>query len=313
MTMWALLWLPLPSLAFAQVPPNEYLRADSAQFQVFFRQEDAGTYRALWGGLYTGARRLETTLGIPLTDTVTYIITPTREEWRRITGGIPDWSQGISNPFYKVAILKSPRFGDPMHPFYVTAIHELVHLLLRSGKPDAYIPRWLDEGLAQTLSGESLQLRTGLISQAVLSGRVHNFFQIERVMQMRASEASLAYAESITAVDLLLKNYGWDGMRRYIAALRDGLDPDKASIRAFGIHIGEFEGQWFDYLRENYRFSFFQNWHFYLGVIFLPFLALAGLFAWLRRRRILRQWKEEEQTEIIGGTMEDHYDPDDDY
>ncbi len=311
--MWALVWLLLPSLAFAQVPSNEYLRADSAQFQVFFRQEDAGTYRALWGSLYAGARRLETTLGIPLRDTVTFIITPTREEWRRVTGGLPDWAQGVSNPYYRVAILKSPRFGDPMRPFYVTAIHELVHLLLRSGKPDAFIPRWLDEGLAQTLSGESLHLRTGLISQAVLSGRIHNFYQIEHVMQMRANEASLAYAESITAVDLLLKNYGWDGVRRYVGALRDGLTPDKAFIRAFGIHIGEFEGQWFEYLRENYRMSFFQNWHFYLGIIFLPFLALAGLFAWLRRRRILKKWEEEEQTEIIGGTTEDYYSSDDEY
>ncbi|MBU1937961.1 hypothetical protein KKG05_11230 [bacterium] len=311
--MWALGWLFLSSLAFAQVPSNEYLRADSAQFQVFYRAEDSGTYRALWSSLSSGAPRLESALGIPLTDTVTYIITPTREEWQRVTGGIPDWAQGISNPHYRITILKSPRFGDPMHPFYVTAIHELVHLLLRSGKPDAYIPRWLDEGLAQTLSGESLQLRTGLISQAVLSGRVHNFYQIEHVMQMRASDASLAYAESVTAVDLLLKNYGWDGMRRYIAALRDGLDPDKAFIRAFGIHIGEFEGQWFNYLRENYRFSIFQSLEFSLGFVFLFFLALAGIFVRLRRRKILRQWEEEEQRGIIGGTTEDYFSRDDDY
>jgi hypothetical protein len=315
-TFWVIVWalgvLLSASVSFAQTPPTEYLRADSAQFQVFFKQEDAGTYRALWSSLSSGVPRLEQALGIPLTDTVTYIITPTREEWRRVTGGIPDWAQGISNPHYRITILKSPRFGDPMHPFYVTAIHELVHLLLRSGKPDVYIPRWLDEGLAQTLSGESLQLRTNLISQAVLSGRIHNFYQIEHVMRMRANDASLAYAESITAVDLLLKTYGWDGMRRYISALRDDLDPDKAFIRAFGIHLGEFEGQWFEYLRKNYRFSFFHSLEFSLGFIFLFFLALAGIFVRLRRRKILKQWEEEEQRDIVG-TTEDYYTREEDY
>lgn len=298
-------------VVFAQPPPGEYLQVDSARFRVFFRSEDAGTYRILWSSLRTGVGRLETALGIPLKDTVTFVITPTRQEWRRITGGIPDWAQGISNPHHRITILKSPRYGDPLRPFHVTAIHELVHLLLRSGHPDAFIPRWFDEGLAQILSGESLRLRTGLISQAVLSRRVHNFYQIERVMSMRASEAHLAYAESITAVDLLIKTYGWDGVRNYIAALRSGLDPDQAFIRAFGIHLGEFEGQWFEYLHNTYRFSFFHSWQFFLGIIFLPLLALAGFFAWYRRRKILRRWEEEERTRTIGGRSEEYSSPED--
>lgn len=302
--LWLLL-LFLPIVAFAQRSSHGYLQADSAQFRVFYRPEDAGTYRALWNSLREGVPRLETALGIPLKDTVTFIITPTRKEWRRITGGLPNWAQGVSNPYRRATILKSPRYGDPMRPFYMTAIHELVHLLLRSGKPDAFFPRWLDEGLAQILSGESLRLRTSVISQAVLSGRIHNFYQIEHVMQMRAQEARLAYAESITAVDLLVKTYGWEGVRNYISALRSGLDPDKAFIRTFGIHIGEFEGQWFEYLRENYRYSIFHNWEFYLGFIFLPFLAFAGLFAWLRRRKILKRWEEEEHSQSVGSMSEE--------
>ncbi len=292
--------------------PGGYLQADSAHFRVLFRPEDSGTHRVLWNSLRTGVTRLETALGIPLQDTVTFIITPTSKEWRRITGGAPDWAQGISDPYHRVTILKSPRYGDPLRPFHVTALHELVHLLLRTGHPDVFIPRWLDEGLAQILSGESLHLRTSLISQAVLSGRIHNFFQIERVMRMRSQEAHLAYAESITAVDLLIKTYGWDGVRNYVGALRSGLEPDEAFIKVFGIHLGEFEGQWFDYLRHTYRFSIFQNWEFYLGIIFLPFLALAGLAAWHRRRTILKRWEEEERARIVGG-MSDEYPPREDY
>jgi len=298
-------------VAFAQPSQTGYLQVDSAQFRVFFHSQDAPNYRALWPQLRLGLGRLQMGLGIPLQDTVTYIITPNREEWRRITGGIPDWAQGISDPNHRVTILKSPRFGDPMHPFYVTAVHELVHLLLHGGHPDAYIPRWLDEGLAQILSGESLQLRTGLISAAVLSNRIHNFYQIEHVMNMPAQEAQLAYAESVTAVDLLVKTYGWSGVRNYIAALGSGLEPDEAFIKTFGIHLGEFEGQWFGYLRNTYRFSFFQNWEFYLGVLFLPFLALAGFFAWRRRRKILARWEEEEQARTVGAQAEDYPPPDD--
>jgi hypothetical protein len=307
----ALVTLLQCAVALAQ-PFGGYLQADSAHFRVLFRPEDSGTQRVLWNSLRTGVTRLETALGIPLRDTVTFIITPTREEWRRITGGAPDWAQGISDPYHRVTILKSPRYGDPLRPFNVTAVHELVHLLLRTGHPDVFIPRWLDEGLAQILSGESLDLRTSLISQAVLSGRIHNFFQIEHVMGMRAQEASLAYAESITAVDLLIRTYGWDGVRKYAAALRSGLEPDEAFIRVFGIHLGEFEGQWFDYLRRTYRFSLFHNWEFYLGIIFLPFLALAGLAAWHRRRTILKRWEEEERAGSVGG-MSEEYPPGEDY
>ncbi|MFH1010393.1 MAG: peptidase MA family metallohydrolase [bacterium] len=303
--------LLLFGVAYAQAQPHGYLQADSAQFRVFFRPEDQGTYRALWSHLRASLPRIEFSLGIPLQDTVTYIITPNREEWRRITGGIPDWAQGISDPYYRVTILKSPRFGDPMHPFYVTAVHELVHLLLHGSHPDAYIPRWLDEGLAQILSGESLHLRTGLISQAVLSNRLHNFYQIESIMSMPAQEAHLAYAESVTAVDLLIRSYGWSGVRNYANALGAGLEPDEAFIKTFGIHLGKFEGQWFDYLHKTYRFSFFQSWEFYLGILFLPFLALAGFFAWRRRRRILAQWEEEERARTLGSMSEDYPPPED--
>jgi hypothetical protein len=303
-----LLWF---GASCAQAQLNGYLQADSAQFRVFFRPKDKGTYRALWSQLRSSLPRLELSLGTRLQDTVTYIITPNREEWHRITGGIPDWAQGISDPYHRVTILKSPRFGDPMHPFYVTAVHELVHLLLRSGRPDAYIPRWLDEGLAQILSGESLNLRTGLISQAVLSGRLHTFYQIEQVMSMPPQEAQLAYAESITAVDLLIKDYGWNGVRNYTNALRSGLEPDEAFVKTFGIHLGRFETEWFNYMKKTYRFSFFQNWEFYLGIVFLPFLALAGFFAWRRRRRIMQEWEEEERARTIGSLSDDYPSADD--
>jgi hypothetical protein len=299
-------------MALAQSSPGGYLQADSAQFRVVFHPQDAGTYRALWPQLQSGLERLQMSLGIPLQDTITYFITLNHEEWRRITGGIPDWSQGVSDPARRLTILKSPRFGDPMHPFYVTAVHELVHLLLHGDHPDVYIPRWLDEGLAQILSGESLQLQTSLISQAVLSNRIHSFYQIEMVMSMPAQEAHQAYAESVTAVDLLIKTYGWSGVRNYVAALETGLEPDQAFIKTFGIHLGEFEAQWFDYLRKTYRFTFFQNWEFYLGILFLPFLALAGFFAWRRRRKILQQWEVEERGYTIGSTSEDYPPPPDD-
>jgi hypothetical protein len=55
---------------------------------------------------------------------------------------------------------------------------------------------------------------------------------------------SLAYAESVAAVDHLLRTYGEDGLARLIRALADGQAFDEAMQAALGVGATAFDDAW---------------------------------------------------------------------
>jgi hypothetical protein len=110
--------------------------------------------------------------------------------------------------------------------------HEFTHALLHSLTPAC--PLWLNEGLAQLLSGE----KGVSVAQLIPLGMLEKGFP---------SEARLAYAaymESLQAVQDLVDEYGMARLRRLLAGLGPGGDIETAFNAAYGQPFSRWAGNW---------------------------------------------------------------------
>ncbi|MFZ5433776.1 MAG: peptidase MA family metallohydrolase [Calditrichota bacterium] len=278
----------------AQIP--QYIAQDSGRFRVAFTADDAEIIPDLWQTIKLRVPIVESRLGLGLADTATFVVTPTEQEWRRMTGGAPLWANGLAFSEKGVAILKSPRFNLRFgRSLPVTAIHEYVHLLLHAGAPDAEIPRWLDEGLAQVLAEQMDYRDDALVARAAVIGQLHRLRDIEWLMSMPAQEARQAYAESAIAVGLLESRFGMPGIANLLHEVRGGRPYNEAFSTVFQISPGDFENEFREHVRQNYRLTFLGDTETWISIAFIGLVLAAGIAVWLKRRKTVKRWEEEDR------------------
>jgi hypothetical protein len=132
-------------------------------------------------------------------------------------------------------------------PWVSTVVpHELVHLVFDTAvsNPYHFPPRWLNEGLAVYLSQgydagdrRSVESAASAGSLLPLAGLAGNF-------PTSGAGFSLAYAESVSAVDDLIRTYGQDALVALIRSYADGRTDDEAFQAAIGVDVATFDAAW---------------------------------------------------------------------
>jgi hypothetical protein len=124
--------------------------------------------------------------------------------------------------------------------------HELIHLVFDTAvkNPYHFPPRWLNEGLAVYLSvgyGPSdraaVDVAGGNADLIPLDGLGGQF-------PTSASRFSLAYSESASAVDFLVRTHGEDTMVSLVRSYADGRTDDEAFEAAIGMDVAAFNDAW---------------------------------------------------------------------
>jgi hypothetical protein len=86
--------------------------------------------------------------------------------------------------------------------------HELTHSFIRQ-KTNGNCPLWLNEGLAQHLSGDTSQQFVSLAKQAIAENRFTSLDKLEgSFLGLGVAQAAWAYQESLLAAEFLVKSYG---------------------------------------------------------------------------------------------------------
>jgi hypothetical protein len=269
-------------------------------FSLYYLPQDSRNVSGVLKALNEAYPVIRERLGMPpLTDADVYIAPTSQDFFQLSQTSLPAWAAGYSIPERHMMVLKSPSFSTPLRDLSTTAVHELVHLQLESDLGDIIFPRWMNEGLAVTLSGEGASLPRSILSWAILSGRLLGFLDIDQVMGMSAQDAHLAYLESVLAVDDLLTIKGWEGIRHLLDQLKATGDFDTAMVRVYGMDEATFEWDFLKQIRHQYRWAVLADPMFYVGISFIPLLGLAGFMVWRKKRQIMKQWEAEQSSEDI--------------
>jgi hypothetical protein len=128
----------------------------------------------------------------------------------------------------------------------VLVAHELTHMVFADVTDNPYRqpPRWLNEGLAVYLAegygvGDRAQ-----VADAAAGGHLTPLAAIAGLFPITYDSFSLAYAQSVSAVDFFIDTYGQNALVRLIGTYRDGVTDDEAFEAATGADFRTFDDAW---------------------------------------------------------------------
>ena len=124
--------------------------------------------------------------------------------------------------------------------------HELVHLVFDTAvsNPYHFPPRWLNEGLAVYLSQGYTPSDRGTVEAAARRGDLLPLDGLDGQFPTSAERFFLAYAESVSAVDYLIRTHGQDALVSLISSYADGRTDDEAFSGAIGQDLTGFDAAW---------------------------------------------------------------------
>jgi Tfp pilus assembly protein PilF len=126
--------------------------------------------------------------------------------------------------------------------------HELTHSLLRS-LARGRCPTWLNEGLAQLMEPRSSSSYAPQLAQLFKQRREIPFPVLERSFTRFSDlQASVAYAESLSAVEYLRDRYGMGEVLRMLQNIGSGAGAEEALQRSTGLDYSVLEKRLAEYL-----------------------------------------------------------------
>jgi len=126
--------------------------------------------------------------------------------------------------------------------------HELVHLVFDTAvkNPYHFPPRWLNEGLAVYLSQSYNQSDRSAVEDAVRGDGLIPLDGLGGQFPTTLDGFTLAYAESVSAVDFFIRTHGQAALIALISSYADGRTDDEAFQAAVGQDVAAFNAAWLD-------------------------------------------------------------------
>lgn len=185
-------------------------------------------------------------------------------------------------------------------PFSLGTImkHELCHLALHNQIRKARLPRWLDEGISQSVSDGIAEIVTSrkrsLLDSAVLSEKLFSIRSLNDTFPGSEESLLLAYEQSKSFVDFITHEFGKDGILNLLKHLTDGDDIEVAVRKSFSVSFDELERRWQNNLRKRITwFTYLAN-NLY-GILFF-FAALITIVGFVRVVIKKKKYGKEEES-----------------
>jgi hypothetical protein len=143
-----------------------------------------------------------------------------------------------------LGLIPPDQIDDPL--VAVRIPHEFVHLVFNTASQNPYHspPRWLNEGLAVYQSEGYGASDRGLVKDAAGNGTLIPLGGLTGQFP-NGNDFFLAYAESVAAVDFMIRTYGSDALVTLIRSYAGGRTDDEAFKDALGVDTTAFGAAWF--------------------------------------------------------------------
>ena len=128
----------------------------------------------------------------------------------------------------------------------VVVPHELTHLVFDTAvkNPYHFPPRWLNEGLAVYLSEGYTDAWRASVEGAVGANSAIPLDGLAGQFPTTRDQFFLAYGESVSAVDFLVRKYGKDALVKLVRSYADGVTDDEAFTAGIGQDVAAFQTAW---------------------------------------------------------------------
>ncbi len=220
----------------------------------------------------------------------------TAREFQRFAGGGAMASiQGFARSEEGVIVVKAPNLMRSGTDYFGVVRHELLHVLLARNTNLGNVPRWLNEGIAMTVSGENRWSSALHIGRMYAEGSLIEYAKLPFVFAAPGGETEFgrAYSQSLSMTKFLRHRLGeavfWELLKDM-----ESQPFERALAERTGLTTAEFYEAWKGSL---WKIALSNSVLTGFGVF--QFGAILVIIVYLRKRRrgkrILRQWKAEEE------------------
>ncbi len=249
---------------------------------------------------------IESHLDVKFEGSVRIYLTLSLEEFNEITRGrVPRWAGGVANPRQKRIVIKTPLFFGQGVPIEVLAAHELSHILIHQIVGDNYLPRWLEEGLCQVLSGETRSGSMRRLGRAAAANRLMGLPRVDYVLGFSRPDADLAYVEARYAAAKLIDQFNWQAIVDLLRKVGQGIEFEDAFFQAIGVDYEVWQVEWLEYARSKYSLAVLLELDHLIWIVIVLLGAVAVIATFIRRRMQFKRWREEEEDD----TYDDYNEP----
>jgi hypothetical protein len=192
-------------------------------------------------------RQASALLGVTETEPIDFFIYGDQPSFRTAIGpGARENVGGTSRAEIRTLFtyLTADMINDPWVGIVIP--HELVHLVFDTAvsNPYRYPPRWFNEGLAVYLSEGYGPADRNRMDAAVAAGDLLPLTALTGQFPTDPDKTYLAYAESVSAIDYLVRTDGSESLYALVDAYGGGLTDDEAFTKALGRDVAAFQAGW---------------------------------------------------------------------
>lgn len=161
--------------------------------------------------------------------------------------------------------------------------HELCHLFLHDHLDEQALPKWLDEGICQWISGTLGDLMAGDRAQI---GRIDMVRRLIPLRQLTVSfpgdkdSVYLAYRESLDFVEYLTTHYGAGSLRGILRRLEEGDSIDGAVSKSLSKSFQDVQDEWVNDMQKRSEWLVWTSQNLYEIIFFV--MAVLSVLAFVR-------------------------------
>lgn len=218
--------------------------------------------------------------------------------FRRISGS--DLVTAIAIPQKDRIVIDYSKMNIRPFTLEATLKHELCHLELHHRIPGGKLPRWLDEGICQWVTGGLAEIMTygirSTLRAATLSGRLISVERLSENFPVDGKDLILAYEESISIVEYIEKEFGASGVTRILEHMSSGDSVESAVLKSLLISLEELERRWRSSLvRKTSWLSYIGDNLYEILFLFAALIAIYGFIVILRKKRAYKDKDEDDR------------------
>ncbi len=257
--------------------------------KVFYLPQSENFIKSIIPYIESEKSRIQDTLKAKPPQSIKIVVAPDLKSFGQVQKRhVPSWVSGVAYPDKNMIVLR-PLAGHEVRHSSIKAViaHEYCHIFLHEKLGDTRPPKWLDEGLAVFLAGESFFSRAERLIPIAITGRYIPFRQIEDRFPSSQRQAAIAYAQSGDFINFLFDKYGQDAFMQYLDLMAAGEDPDEALYKAYGLTLFDIETAWLKKTRRTYIFMSLGSG----GGLLWFLMSLLAIAAYGRKAMAMRRMK----------------------
>lgn len=151
-------------------------------------------------------------------------------------------------PDKDLIVIDYPRVSSDPFSIETTMKHELCHLVLHHRVGKGFLPKWLDEGIAQWASGGIAEIIRGNkkshLDKAVIRARLIRMESLDQEFPTDNDSLLLAYEETESIVSYIVRRFDVEGLLMILDNLSQGYEWREATSRALSMPFSELEADW---------------------------------------------------------------------